>query len=638
MIPLLISILAIVLSIVLYHSKIGQLFIRVISIILFYLLITNFSFQVKKKITLSQPVLLVDISPSMKNYFKEIFSYINSVEFRHKRIFFSDSVYDDFNENRGRFTNITNALLVSKMDSPSSIILISDGNHNFGPSPIEQLDGFGIPVFCFGTGHKKITDQSIINVYYPDYAFPNDTVIIEAVIEAKGLGGRPTKILLESDNIKFEKKINLTEEINRHSVEFKVLLKNKGEQRFKISLSPQPEEVDYHNNEYTFSLKIFDRKLSVLYYTDYPSFNTKFMVDYIKKNPIVKLSQIIRLSSDKYLIDGMFFSQRQIDFNQFDIIVFDNINGNETKGDLLGFLKKGKGILITGNIRGMNTFLNEILPFRLAGTQSEDKLPVKILLPFSLLHPEKEYAPVSKINRVIGINPQTTIIARAGDFPLIGYRQMEGGLIFQLNIPELGMWHFAQLNLNNLNILNQLIDDILRFLSPISKNERLILRMSKDQYQIGEKLVFNLKGYDKNLIPGTGGEFYLNFQDKKIPFFEIKPGIYEVTLFAEKAGEFIVSASGSLQGDTLKSNQVKLDIIEIDKEPEELVNERLLKDIGEKTGGDHFDLSRLKGFNPPQVQERYEVKNITFDQPFIYFIIFCLLVFDWVIRKKKGMV
>jgi hypothetical protein len=622
----------------LYHKRIYQLLLRVIAIILLYLFVTNFSLKIKTRITPSLPILLVDYSPSVRNYLHEVEEIISNLNFRYQTLFFSDTIYVDKNNPKGRFTNITAALATASNLFPSAIILISDGNHNSGPSPIDVLEEFRTPVYCFSVGNKETKDQAIVDVLYPEYAFQNDTISIEVIVETGGMTERNGRISLKSNSINIEKDFQLTRELTRRSIEFRFVARKEGEERYNISLLPQVAETNYENNEKVFSIGTFDRKISVLYYTDHPSFNTPFIKECLKDNNNLEFSDAIRISDGKLINAGRLINEETINLAHFDIIIFDNFNVQNLPQGLREFLNKDKGILITGSIRGTSEVLNEILPFQTNGTQLEQELPIKVLSPFSVFSPLENYAPISKINRIIGINSQTTLLAKAGDIPLLGYRKINSSAVFQINIPDLGVWHFAQLNLNHREILKPLLEEIMRFLSPYGRNQRLILTALKQQYHTGELVSFHLKRYDRNLNPGSGGDFYLEFGEKKIPFFETRSGIYEVTFRADTAGEFSVFACGILQNDTLKSNSLKLNIIDVKSEPEEIVNTHLLKKISEETGGGYYELSELMHFQPPQMTDYYETKTFFLDQPVFYIVIFCLVVFVWIIRKKNGLI
>ncbi|MCX7994387.1 MAG: hypothetical protein N3A65_01270 [candidate division WOR-3 bacterium] len=638
MIPLLISIAAIIFCIFVYHKKIGQLLLRIAAVILLYLLITNFSIQFKREINLSPPLILIDFSPSMKPHLHEILTMVDSLKYKFQKIFFSDSVYSDTTGVTPKFTNITQALNFGEKLSPSCIILISDGNHNNGPPPEGILKDFQTPIYCFGAGNRMIKDQSIAEVFHPDYAFFNDTIPIEVVIETKGFGGRAGKIFLKSENIKMEKEFRLSGHHARQSVEFKIVPKKIGTQKFKIILNPQTEESNYQNNEYDFTTMVFERKIKILYYTDHPSFNTRFILDVLRKNDDIELTEVIQIAPGRFYTKGRPVSDSKLELTPFDIIILDNINSKSFDDKFLNFLKAERGILVCGNIYGLNPMLNEVLPFAVSGAQHTQELPVKIYIPFSILTPLTEFAPVYRINHTVGVNQNTTLIARAGDFPLIGYRKTGMGYVFQINISELGVWHFTQININNQDILSHLINDVIKFLSPYSRHRRLSVKTARNQYYTGEQIKFYLKAYDKNLQPGSGGEFYLEFQDKRIPFFEIRPGHYEASIQANESGDYTLTARGILQHDTLSSNLLNLKIVGIESEPEELINEQLLEKISSRTGGGYYDVSQLKTFIPPEGRKRYEVITLSFDKPLSYFLIFILLLIDWIIRKKGGMV
>lgn len=615
-----------------------QLILRISALILLYLLVTNFAFFLKKTTAQSPPILLVDCSPSMRNHLKEVLALIDSLNFRYQKLFFSDSVYTDTAGINARFTNITKALQISDAMSPVAIIMVSDGNHNYGSPPEDVLKNFTTPIYCFGAGNKNIKEQRIADIFCPDYAFYNDTTTIEVVIEICGYNEKIGNVKLEYDGLKFEKEIRLSENMTRKSLKFKFVPSKPGMQRYKISLTPMIDEVDYSNNEYTGFITVFERKLSVLYYTDYPSFNSRFIIESLTKNPDIELSEFVRISKDKYHIKGKINNQAKIDFNQFDIIVFDNIESKSAGTELKNFLNKNKGILVTGNIIGQNPFLNEILPFQVSGTQFEQELPVSILSPFSILSPAENYAPVSKINHVLKTNENITLIARAGNFPLIGYRLVENGVVFQINISEFGLWHFIQMMVDTRNVMDPLLGEILRLLSPYGRNQRLVLRTAKNTYNRGEQVRFNLTAYSRNFLPCPGGEFYLLFNNKKIPFFEVRPGFYEASFLADEPGNYNILAMGTLLDDTLKSNQINLNVVQTNIEPTGLINEQMLIEISRKTGGDYYELSHLKNFKLPENREKYEIVKFSFDKPFVYFLIFSLITLDWVIRKKGGMI
>ncbi len=638
LIPLFISIIAGICCILLYRKKVGQLLLRLGALCILYLLISNFSFQYQREINSSPPIMLVDFSPSVLPLLHSIFGILDSLNFPFQKFFFSDSVYADTTGVNPRFTNITQALTFAAKLVPSAIILISDGNHNLGPPPEEIIKDFKIPIYCFGVGEQIKSNQAIAEIFYPDYAFLNDTIKVEVVIEATGLGNKIGKINLITEKSTLKKECKLSEQYARQSVVFDLVPTRTGTQRFKIKLEPQVSESNYLDNEQEFLITVFEKKASVLYYTDHPSFNTFFISRALKENPDIELASVIQIAPGRYEGIGKWVNENRIVLSAFDILILDNIDAITYDKKFRDFLAPKKGLLVCGNIYGMSAALNEILPFKVSGSQYLQDLPVKIIIPFSILAPGIEYPAVSRINQVLGVNQNAVLIAQAGSFPVLGYRKLVSGVVFQINISDLGVWQFIQSNLNNQDILKKLINDIIRFLSPYGGSTRLWVKIPKSKYHPGEIVKLYLKAYDQNLRLGSGGEFYLEYQNKKIPFIETRPGYYETQFSAEKAGTYTLWVKGTLQNDTLHSNPLNLEVTAEEKESEEWLNVSRLEQIAKMTKGAYYDISMLKTFKPPAGETRYEIINFTFDKPFFYLLIFMLILIDWIIRKKGGMV
>uniref|UniRef100_A0A7V1EIL9 VWA domain-containing protein n=1 Tax=candidate division WOR-3 bacterium TaxID=2052148 RepID=A0A7V1EIL9_UNCW3 len=156
-----------------------------IPIVIFLLLINGFSYNFKIKGKTGPPVTLIDVSPSMKSYINNVMEEVKNVKYEHRKVFFSESTAINPAVAGGRFTDITRAILKAKEFNPSAILLISDGNHNFGSLPQNIIADLKIPVFTFGVGKESMRDQRIVDVLFPDHIFKDDTVRIEVILTVK---------------------------------------------------------------------------------------------------------------------------------------------------------------------------------------------------------------------------------------------------------------------------------------------------------------------------------------------------------------------------------------------------------------------------------------------------------------------
>lgn len=645
MIPLLISILTIGAAIFLYYKKPKRAILRILPVFICYILIINFVFNVNVKKKANPPVLLIDVSASMQKYLPEIIQKTDKLNFSFQRFFFSESLFQsrpEKNQPMGKFTDITSALLKANELKPSSIILISDGNHNYGESPFSKLKNLEMPVYCFGAGAESLRNLSIIDVYYPEYTFINDSVKVEVVVESEGFkGGNGEAILkLPAKILQFKKNFPLSDIRAKNTIEFKILTRDIGEKKVALYLTPQPGEINYEDNEFKFSLAVLEKKIAVLYYTDHLSFNTKFFLRELKNEDNIELFGLARITSNEYLRLDKYQPGIPIpNLEQFDVLIFDNIKFNRLPWqNLKEFLNQGKGMLFIGSLENLTDDARALLPIDITGNQIKGEYRFQITQAFSCFLPGEEYPPFFAINRVIGAKANAVIIAISNNLPIIALAHYEKAIVFQINGIDIGNWQFTQLGLKNKNLLSVLLADLIRFLSPFGKRSRLVLKSFHKDYTLGEVITLKLESFDRNFKPKGGGDFYCQFGDRKVPFFEAKPGIYEGTLTLEKSGEFEIFATGKLDEEVLKSNTLNIRISTQRSEIEKGINKDLLQGISEKTNGKYSPIQELGNFQPPEPKDYYKLEKLNIDSPITYFLILVFFAVDWLLRRREGAV
>ena len=279
-----------------------------------------------------------------------------------------------------------------------------------------------------------------------------------------------------------------------------------------------------------------------------------------------------------------------------------------------------------------------MLPINTTEAIVKGNFPLKIKEPFSCLVPGDDYPPLSAINRVLGVKDKAIIIAQANNVPIIAYHNYGTGMVFQINGIDIGTWQFLQLGLKQKDLLAHLLRDVIRFLSPIGKNKRLFLNTLHRIYNVGETITLKLQSYDQNYRLAGGGDFFFEFDNTAIPFFETGKGMYQACFISKKAGDIFLQASGKLEDEELTSNTLEFTvsgaIIEIDQG----LNKDFLQTLAKETGGEYFSLNELAVFELPLPENVYRLKIIDFDSPISYFLIFALLAIDWIIRRRRGII
>jgi hypothetical protein len=644
LILLLISVLAFGSAVFLYIKNPRRAGLRVLALLIILLLAVSFTIRYRVRKKTGPPILLIDASQSMARHLAEIKKRVAALGFPHERFFIRDTfLVGDIGpaDTLGAYTDLTLGLLKAAAANPSAIILVSDGYHNFGPDPSTLMDDWHIPIYAVAAGAESLRDQAILDIAYPEYVFRNDSVTIAVTVESRGFDRpEPSRLTLESvdKKIAFAKTFILSGAPAKTKLEFSFLVRETKPITFRLSLPPQNGETDYANNVRDFRLTAFDQKIKVFYYTDHPSFNTRFLIPVLKTMPNIDLRAAIRLAPER-IADYFTMAAVPEPMNGLtaDVWILDNVDCRLLPDqDLKGFLNRGKGILFIGGIANLPDNLRAILPIPIAGRLPIGEYPIRAVERFSVLIPGDDYPPFSAVNRAIGVNPNTVTIALSDKLPVVAYRNYGLGTVFQINASEIGVWQFSQSGTKNENLLAGLIPDIVRFLSPFGVRNRLVLKTRQSAYEVGAKAEVTLQSYDRDLRPAGGGDFYLALATVRIPFFETKPGNYETEFLPQKSGDYELTAIGVLNGDTLKSNVLTITVAPRTAETEQGINHEVLRVMAEKTGGRYVPFGDLDKLSVPTAADYRETRSFSLDHPVIYLVAFLLLAADWLLRRRRG--
>lgn len=642
MIPFLISVLGLGTAILLYAKNPSRALPRGLALLLLLLLATGavFRFGIRKKT--GPPAVLIDASQSMARYLPDVRKRVADLPFRHQTFFIQDQqLVQEPTESLGSFTDLTAGLQKIAAARPSAVVLITDGNHNYGPDPLSRTEDWNFPVYPVGVGAESLKDQAVIAVSFPAYVFRADSTAVIAEIESRGFTRAETsRATLESADrtIRLSRAFILSDVPGRKKLIFPVNLRRSGMIGFRLSIPPQSGEFDPDNNSYEFSLEVLPNKIKVLYYTDHLSFNTRFLIPILKAVPNFDLRAVVRLSPDRtvdYFTDDE--SRDLGEWQSFDVWILDDINYQSLSGkDLPGFLNRHRGVLFMGGIDGLTDMGRGFLPIPIHGRLPTGSYPLQVAEPFSVLTPSEKYPPLTAVNQVIGKNPKAVTVVRSDKVPVMGYAPYGPGLVFQINALDVGAWQFSLTGTKHEGLIAALIPDIVRFLSILGERDRLILTPQDPDGEAGRALILNLQSFDRDLRPAGGGDFYLSVAGDKIPFFETRSHFYEAEFIPRAEGNYELSAAGTLNTESLQSRTLKISVKPRRGETEKGIDRSRLEALAERTGGRYLEKSGMSGLELPDGGYYRETRRISPDHPLVYFIVFILLGADWILRRRSG--
>ncbi len=267
-----------------------------------------------------------------------------------------------------------------KNDGPfSKVIVVSDGFHfvhdndktaDLSENALDQITPAKTPIdFLHADFPLDITDLAITGVDHESFGFIQNTTEITAHIFQQKAEGKEIQILLkEGDSLLGIEKHIITSQKN-FDVSFKVKPEIVGPHVYSIEIPPVEGETFLFNNTFHSLMQITRDKIHVLQVAGRPTWDVRFLRQYLKTDPQIDLISffILRNMEDNSkapqeelsLIPFPTKELFQEKINSFDIIILQNFNPNlygmrQYSKNIHDFVtERGGGLILLG---GDNSF------------------------------------------------------------------------------------------------------------------------------------------------------------------------------------------------------------------------------------------------------------------------------------------
>lgn len=669
---ILISLILLVLAILVFKKdrktkNYGWLFIfRLLTIIfLGFILLGNIialSFTKSPNVPL---LFLVDVSPSMKDNLTQakelLIKFKSKTKYRTQYFSFADSIYPlppiEQLKVKGNKTDIAKALTSIKKNKPGAVILLSDGQHNTFTDPVSVATELPFPVYTIGLGKIVECDVAIRRVQAPKHIYLGETTEVIVRIQSQGLGNKKTKIsLLEQGSALLQQTIGLTDNLTEQEISFRLVPSEIGKKLYKIKIDGLEEEANFFNNEQEFGLNIWKSRWKVMLLTNGPNYNTRFLLAGLK-SAIVDIKPVIAFQANRWQTlteQGMQDFIFQLDC---DVLILDNFDASVLSSDISNELRKfvqtGGGVLmISGENFRLNQILSDFSPFVLEPRIIRKEIFLRLtnegaLVPIFFDAGEDLLADTPPLNGVMEVKEvvKGTRVWATTDplaIPLIGYRKFGKGKVIVFNgIPMWRLGFYGKDLAKSEQKFSKLLYQTCRFLAQ-KDFERFSLTTNQLVYSAGEEVNFIFHAYREDGRPFSGLDVNLIIGKDQIPMIEVADGIYEKTLKALPANDYLVKAIAKL--DTLTQGEAKTEV-KVSTMNLELIdtrlNDELLKHIAQKSGGEYFDIQSLASHFPPSAFRLASYRQIFKLDPrrsaTLYVVLVGLFLIELYFRKRRGL-
>ncbi len=216
-------------------------------------------------------------------------------------------------EANGLGTDIWQALRESLDDASrlSSIILVTDGQHNGTEDPLEiarKAASLGIPIFVVGVGDPNPPKNLAVNeVYVREQAYPDEPFEIEAILQTSQVGeeGMPPSIDVELVQQQIDlttgkpgapqaiktKSVEVPPNGGRIRVDFDHILTQPGKYIYTVQVAALDDETETDDNsEVSAVMEVVDEKVRVLLVSGLPSWDYQQVRRLLARDSSIALS------------------------------------------------------------------------------------------------------------------------------------------------------------------------------------------------------------------------------------------------------------------------------------------------------------------------------------------------------------
>ena len=275
--------------------------------------------------------------------------------------------FTDKPENNG--TDLGNALaqrIGQKKDERSVIVMLSDGQHNQGSSPIETAKiagGRNIPVFTVGFGAvERPGDLAVIGVKGPDVVFFEDRVRGEIMVKDDMEAGKQFVLKIEDNGrVVWERSI-VTERSNRRRIEFDFPIKEMIDEKkkaaegveftsfpmtFKVNIPAIEGEKDQSNNEGVLRFRAVTQRRKMLLLDGRPRWEFRYLRNIFERDPQWEINALVAGTdfNDNWKrgeMPGQFPSKKEALF-AYDLICFGEVPRRMLKDEEFEWIKEFVG-------------------------------------------------------------------------------------------------------------------------------------------------------------------------------------------------------------------------------------------------------------------------------------------------------
>lgn len=535
-----------------------------------------------------------------------------------------------------------------------AMIVASDGIYNRGINPVFASKDINFQINTIALGDTGLQKDIILsNVKANKTGFLKNKFPIVATVDIKQLKGATTTLKVFEENKElFSKEIKSTSDNFSENVDIEVEPQKVGLHRYRLQLSPNPEEVTTKNNSREIVIDVIDAKQKIVIIGNSPHPDIGAIRSALQLNE--------NFDVESYMVDK--FSKN---LNEYNLVILHQIpSKNNAATQLLQNIAKADVpvLYILGSLSSI-TNMNNLkagLQINQSSAAFDDCSPV-VNRNFALFETNSDLPDF--------LNNVAPLVCPFGDYkitgnsdilfyqkiknvstskPMIYFTSLGNNKIGFITGEGIWRWRLANFVLyNNEDIFNELINKIAHYLALKLNKENFVVN-SKKIINENEPVVFDAEVYNQSFELINTSDVSLeinNAQGNKMPYMFAKTtNAYQLDVGEIPVGDYSYVAKTKI-GDKEYKKEGKFTVVAINSESQNTIaDHQVLYQLASKHNGKMYYANQLD----KMIQELNDNKDITpisytdknlqdlVHLKWLFFIFLILLSVEWFLRKFWG--
>jgi hypothetical protein len=577
----------------------------------------------------------------------------------------------------GDATDISSALegvqKRSEEENIQAVVLISDGNHDLGESPLHEVSHFDMPIYSVGVGDSaEQKDVLITKLLTNEIAYAGSRIPMDVTIKSSGFSGERVEVSLsEGSKTIAQQFLTLKAGTWEYPIKFFLEPKEQGTKRYSVSVSRLEGELTVANNTKSVFVKVMKSKMKVLLVAGAPSPDVTFIRRALTEDKNVDLEVLIQKSATDFY-ESEFSSQM---VNNADCIVLVGFPLSNSRDDVLRTIqseiqhqRKPLLVVLSRNIDVAKLrFLGSELPFTIGPVSSNEvsasvQVPGKEQVnPLMNLNGSPNLwdglPPIYKTGTGFQAKPESEILGMARvqgvstNQPLLLSRNIAGAK--SVAILGYGVWRWKLLTRAvdpSKDALQLFMSNAVRWLTTREESKPVRISTTQEVFTGGEPVEFNGQVYDKTYRPIDGADVRIAVrkgnETTETILTPVGNGRYEGKIESLREGEYEFAGTASLNGERLGEDKGKFSLGAQEIEFQETrMNKPLLEQLAYRSGGRYFDPQSISQL-ADEIEHNVKLtsKQITRTSEFelwslstVLIVIILFFGVEWYLRKQVGL-